>query len=373
MSDTSAADPESSPPQEPPPAAKRDPMRRAVLIVIGVALTLFGLSIVMERLTPSSSQAAVQAYIVHMAPEVGGRVVEVGVLDNARVPAGTVMFRLDPRPYQLAVAEAEARLEQVGQSLGASTAGVDSAQAKLVRERAEQVNVQAQAGRINELVQRGIYAKARADQAKAALESANANVAAAEAELKAAQEQLGPKGNNNPQLKEALAALEKARLNLAHASVSAPSDGVVTNLQLAPGEVVGAGKAALTFIDASSIWIVAAFKENSLEHMSEGDEAELVLDTIPGAVFKARVESIGWGVSQGSIDPGTGLPTIRNQNGWVREAQRFPVRLVFDGAPPKGVRYGAQANVVVYTGGNPVLNALGAAWIRVISIFTYVS
>ena len=116
MSDTPLADPDSSPPTPPPeppapaPEKKRDPMRRAVLILIGAAIVLFGLSIVMERLTPASSQATVQAYIVHMAPEVGGRVVEVGVLDNARVRSGTVLFRLDPRPYELAVTEAEARL-----------------------------------------------------------------------------------------------------------------------------------------------------------------------------------------------------------------------------------------------------------------------
>lgn len=370
MSDPDVVDPESTPP---PPAKARDPMRRAVKIILGIMAALFALSIVMERLTPSTSQAIVQAYIVRMAPEVGGRVVEVAVLDNARIYEGALLFRIDPRPYELAVSEAEARLEQVGQTLGASTADVDNAQAKLVKARAEQENVQAQAGRVNELVARGVYPKARADQAKSLLDGANANVTSAQAELTAAREELGPKGANNPQLREALAVLEKARLDLAHTSVMAPSDGVVTNLQLAPGEVVSNGKAVLTFIDASSIWVLAAYKENSLEHISEGDAAELVLDTLPGAVFKARVESVGWGVSQSSIDPNTGLPTIRNQSGWVREAQRFPVRLVFEGNWPKGIRYGAQANVVVYSGDNPVLNAVGAAWIRLIALVTYVS
>ena len=74
------------------------------------------------------------------------------------------------------------------------------------------------------------------------------------------------------------------------------------------------------------------------------------------------------------MDPATGLPTIHNQSGWVREPQRFPVRLIFDGGYPVGVRYGSQANVVIYTGeSNPVMNALGSLWIRIASVLTYVS
>jgi hypothetical protein len=85
---------------------------------------------------------------------------------------------------------------------------------------------------------------------------------------------------------------------------------------------------------------------------------EVVFDTFPGRVFPARVESVGWGVTSDSTQ-GAGLPTIRNDTGWIRVPQRFPVRVVFDEKPPRGVRHGSQANVVVYTGDNPVMNALG--------------
>jgi hypothetical protein len=138
--------------------------------------------------------------------------------------------------------------------------------------------------------------------------------------------------------------------------------------------VIGAGQAALTFIDLSTVWVSAEFKENSLEYMSTADRAELVFDSLPGAVFKAHVESIGWGVSQNSVDPNTGLPTIKNATGWVRDPQRFPVRLVVDEPPPRGsVRFGSQVNVVVYTGRNSVTNALGAVFIRLVSMLTYAS
>ena len=363
-------------PAQPAPAEtdSANPLRRTALIVVAVTILLFALSIVMERLTPLSSQAVVQAYVVRMAPEVAGRVISVDVADNTRVDAGQVLFRIDPRPFEIAVAEAQAQVEQIGQTLGASTAAVDSAQAKVVKETAELENVRAQTERIFELVKRGVYPASKAYTARAAHDAARAALTGSQADLSKAREELGPKGADNPQLKAALAALERARLNLLYTTVKAPADGLVSNLQLATGQFVGAGQAALTFIDLSTVWVSADFKENSLEYMATSDRAELVFDSLPGAVFKAHVESIGWGVSQNSVDPNTGLPTIKNATGWVRDPQRFPVRLIVDETPPRGsVRFGSQVNVVVYAGNNAVTNALGAAFIRLISILTYAS
>ena len=364
---------EAAPAEVEPAPQPANPLRRTALVVVGIALVLFALSVLMERRTPSTSQAVVQAYVVPMAPEVGGRVTEVGVLDNAFVAPGDVLFRVDPQPYAIAVTEAEARLERIGQTIGASTAAVDVAQARLVEARANRDNVREQTQRALELVERGVYARAKADEVRAALDSAEAVVDAADADLVRASEELGPAGADNPQLKEALAALERARLDLVRTTVTAPSEGVVTNLQLAVGQVVAAGQPSLTFIDASTVWIAAAFKENSLERVSAGNQAELVFDSLPGRVFDARVESVGWGVSREQTDPATGLPAVRNESGWVREPQRFPVRLVFDGERPIGLRYGSQANVVIYTGENPVMNVIGTFWIRLIAALTYVS
>src|ERR1700732_4021855 len=186
-----------------PVAADTDaanPLRRAALIVVAVTIVLFALSVVMERLTPSSAQAVVQAYVVRMAPEVAGRVIGVDVLDNARVDAEQVLFRIDPRPFELAVAEAQAQVEQIGQTLGASTAAVDSAQARVVEAGAKFENAQAQTERVLELVRRGVYPIAKADTARSLQESARAVLTASQAELAKAREELGPKGADNPQL-----------------------------------------------------------------------------------------------------------------------------------------------------------------------------
>lgn len=357
------------PPEKPAPA---NPLRRIALGVAVLIAVMFTLAIFMERRTPSTSQAVVQAYVVEMAAEVGGRVTEIAVLDNARVKAGQVLFRIDPQPYKLVVSEAEARLEETGQTLGASTASVDAAQAQLVSARAQRDNIREQTRRVNQLVERGVFAPARQDEAKASLSSAEAAVSKAQADLERARQQLGPKGNDNPQFKQALAALEKARLDLVRTEVIAPADGVITHLQLAVGQVVSAGQPALTFIDRSTVWVSAAFKENSLEHVQADDPAELVFDVLPGRVFKGRVESVGWGVAQ-QDSSNAPLPSVRNESGWVRDPQRFPVRLIVEEPHPIGPRYGSQVTVVIYTDDNPVTNALGAFMTRLGAWLNYVN
>jgi multidrug resistance efflux pump len=291
------------------------------------------------------------------------------------VKAGDVLFRIDPQPYEIALKQAEARLASVGQTIGASTAAVSSAQERLIEAEASRDNIREQANRVLQLVEKGVYAKAREDRAVKEVEVAEANVREAESEVERARQELGPQGNDNPQVREALAAVEQAKLDLVRTTVLAPSDGVITNLQLTDGEFVAVGQAALTFIDTSDAWINANFRENSLGNIKPGDPVELVLDTLPGRVFTAKVQSVGWGVSQGSIDPDTGLPKINEPVGLVRNPQRFTVKIEpkREDYVPGSVRYGSQANVIVYATDNAVVNAIGAFWIRLVAMLTYVS
>ena len=354
--------------------APSDPVRRWTLIVLGLIVILFLYSLIADRLTPYTSQATVQAFIVRMAPEVAGRVIEVNVVDNQKAKAGDVLFRIDPQPFEIALQQADAKLAGVGQAIGASTAAVSSAQERLVTAQAKRDNTREQVARIFQLVEKGVYAKARADQATAQIQSAEAGVREAEAELERAKQELGPQGTDNPQFREALAAVEKAKLDLLRTTVSAPTDGVVTNLQLTLGQFVGVGQAALTFIDARDVWINANFRENSLENIKPGAPVEVVLDVLPGRIFSGKVQSVGWGVSQGSIDPTTGLPKIGEPMGLVRNPQRFTVRVnLDDNKYVQGMRYGSQANVVVFGTDNPIVNALGAVFIRLVAVLTYVS
>ena len=161
--------------------------------------------------------------MVRMAPEVAGRVIEVNVIDNQRVTAGDVLFRIDPQPFIIALQQADAKLAGVGQSIGASTAAVSlPAQERLVTAQAKRDNTREQVARIFELVKKEVYAKARADQATAQIQSAEAGVREAEAELERAKQELGPQGADNPQFREALAAVERAKLDLLRTTVVGP-------------------------------------------------------------------------------------------------------------------------------------------------------
>ena len=347
-------------------------MRRVTLWLVALAGVVFAYSIVADRLAPSTSDAHVTAFLVRVAPEVSGRIVEVAVSDNQGVEAGAPLFRIDPQPYEIAVARAEARLASAGQGLGVNTASVQTAQARLAAATANRDNVQDQAARALELVRRGVYSEARADQANEALREADAAVAAAEAELQGARQALGPEGRDNPQIIDASEALREAQLNLLRTTVAAPGNGVITNLQATPGQFAAAGQGVMTFIDARAIWVTALMRENSLEHVRPGTAAEVVFDALPGRVFPARVESTGWGVGgTAATDAATGLPAARASGS---KPPRFPVQFVLETEElPRNLRYGSQATLVVYAGGVRLTDLIGAGWIRAVSVLTYLS
>jgi multidrug resistance efflux pump len=312
----------------PRPSRRADPLRRWTLVILVLFVALFGWTLIADRLTPYTSDASVRAFVVRIVPEVSGKVIEVAVHDNQIVRTGDLLYRIDPTPFRIAVERAEAKLAAVGQAVGASTAAVDEAQAQLVQELAQRDNVREQAARAFELVRTGVYAKSKRDQAESELGTAEAQVQRAQASLEQARQALGPKGADNPQIRDALAALEQARLDLTRTTLRAPGDGVVTNLQLNIGQFAAAGQPALTFLDARLVWLQAFVRENTLEYINPGTRAEAVLDVLPGRVLPARVESLGWGVGEGDVDPTTGLPkTHQGTGGWLASAQRFPVQL----------------------------------------------
>src|SRR6478672_9969276 len=143
--------------------APRDPVRRWTLIVLGLIVILFFYSIIADRLTPYTSQATVQAFVVRMAPEVAGRVQEVLVSDNQKVKAGDILFRIDPQTYEIALKQADARLANVGQTIGANTAAVAASQERLIEAQAKRGHVVEQSNRTLELVKKGVYSEARKD------------------------------------------------------------------------------------------------------------------------------------------------------------------------------------------------------------------
>lgn len=360
--------------EPPPPPARANVVRRVTIVVLVLAVVLFVYGLFADRLTPYTDQATVQAYIVRVAPDVSGRVNAVNVIDNQVVKAGAVLFTIDSERYEIAVESAEAQLAVAGQSVGSSTAALSVAVAGQAEAEAHLVNVQVQSGRVFDLVKRGVNSKASGDQARADLHSAIAVLNQAKAEVERARENLGPQGADNPQIRQAQTALRKARRDLADSTVRAPSNGIVTNLELAVGQFAAAGQPVMTFLDSDVIWIESELRENSLEYIRVGNHVGIALDLRPGRVYPGKVESIGWGVNNREVDPHTGLPSIKNDTGWIREPQRFVVRVRFDPEnSPRQIKLGSQADIIVYTNRSGITDAIGRFWIAVVSYFSYLN
>ena len=146
----------------------------------------------------------------------------------------------------------------------------------------------------------------------------------------------------------ALAALDLAELNLAHATVRAPVSGYVTHLRLRPGDYATAGETKVAIVDAHSFWVVGYFEETKLRHIRVGDAAQVVLMGYE-PVITGHVESIGHGIGDSNDETGgLGLPDVEPTFSWVRLAQRVPVRIHIDRLP-QGVELvaGLSASVAV--------------------------
>ncbi len=355
-------------------------VRLTTLILLAIIVLLFIWYLVADRLTPYTASARLQAFVVAVVPDVSGYVTEVPVKKNQLAQAGETLLQVETRRFELAVETAEAELELAGQDVGADTAAVATATARLSAARVALEQAQVQGARVFELEKKGTFAKARGDQARGILATAEAGVTEAQAELERAKQQLGGNEAENPRVRRALAGLEQARLDLGRTTLVAPSRGYVGGLKIDEGAYVNAGQAAMTFISADDIWVEAFMTENNLGRIKIGDKVEIAFDAFPGDIFEGKVKSIAAGVSTGKVTNLGDLATVEKTRGWLRDPQRFPVVIEttdytydFDTvlASGTGVRLNSQADVIVYTGDHFFSNLLGKMWIRLVSLLSY--
>ncbi len=343
----------------------------ALLIVASLLVYFIG-----DRLTPSTSQARIQAFVVPVAAEVAGKVRAVHIRNNDEVQPGQLLFEIHPEPYQIALDRARADLESVRGSIGGSVAGVDAARASLAAAQANHNMAERDASRLEKLYEEdaGAISVRRLETAQSTRDEARSKVHKARADLRKAQEAAGESGDGNAQLRSAVGAVGKAELDLSRTRVLAPARGVVTDLRTDVGHFAQPGAPVMTLIAMHDLWISADLTENNIGHVEPGDEVAIVLDVMPGEVLKGRVRSIGGGVGSGEKTSPGSLPTVENSRDWLRQAQRIPVAVEFDAAELprlKGVRAGGQADVLVYTGDHALMNLLGALYMRVISWTSY--
>ncbi len=298
----------------------------------------------------STDNAYIQQDKVSVSTLVGGNIVDVRVSENQPVKAGDLLFRIDPEPYRIAVAQAEAaiaaaQVNVVGLQTALSTSSVDISGA------AEDVSFYEQEyQRQAELMQRGFSTRARLQEAEHDLSDARSRVAAAQADAQKARAALATAPvapGVNPGLLAAMAQKRRAELDLARTEVRAPVAGLASQTErLQRGQMMMTGLPALTIVRSDASWVEANFKETDLENMRVGQPAELTFDAYPGLKVKGRVASIGAGTgSEFSILP------AQNANGnWVKVTQRVPVRVAIEGKPARPLIAGLSTHVRIDTG-----------------------
>ena len=376
MSENEEEKPQQEEDAESPAAKQGDPVRKWTLIVLGACVVLMFFYLVGDRITPYTTQARVHAVVVPIAAEVSGTVINVAVNSNQGVSEGDLLFEIDRNRYELAVETAEVNLQSARQATGASTASVDAAAANLASVQAGRVRSEQDAIRLRRIKEEdpGAISDRRLEQAEASLAVSISQVAAAEASLEKARQDLGETGDANSRILEAQTALAQAQLDLSRTSVFAPDDGVVTDVRVDRGNFAQAGAPLMTFLATDDIWVQADFTENNLGNIKQGDRVEIVFDSLPGKVIDGTIRTTGFGVNVDSAPLGS-LPTIENDRQWLRDAQRFSVQVDFqlpDARDRLGMRVGAQASIIVYTGESWLFNTLGWIKMRLQSVFTYV-
>ncbi|WP_336762847.1 efflux RND transporter periplasmic adaptor subunit [Asaia sp. VD9] len=305
------------------------------LLILSLAACVITGFLVLDRLhsRPRTEDAYVAANIVHLAPEVSGRIVSLPVHDNEKVKRGQILYVIDPEPYTYRVQAARAQVEGLQAQIDVQTSQVSSqvshagAEASAVTSaRARLTLAQATEGRLTPLARQGFVTREALDQARTETRSA----APLRADLAAAQAQL-----------------REAERDLRLTTVRAPCDGIVTDLNIAAGEYATTGKPVFTLVDTEIWWAIANFRETQLAGLAVGQKVRVYAMSQPGTPITGTLESLNAGVVPDEGTSANGLPKVPRTLNWVRIAQRFPVRIRLDNPPTDLMRIGATVVVVV--------------------------
>ena len=349
--------------------------------VIVITLPIVGLTaliLMLNVVAPSSHDVRVLKYVVNVVPQVRGVVMEVPAEGNEHMKRGEVLFRIDPTPYQMQVNALEAQLantqgssreleEQLSGAIAqvsAARSSIDAASARVTQANAQLELARKRVAQYRELAAKGAGNRFDLEQAETNLreaESALDGARSAESQARSAEGQalagerqirqkMGAKSNGEwAQIAQVRAQLEQARWDLQQTVAYAPANGTPTNVQLRRGAAVVPMPImpGITFIEDDFV-VTALFHQNELWAVKPGDDAEIVLETLPGEVIKAKVDSIVWANGQGQSFP---LSNIVPSTGTTAPPpQRYPVKLTVD---PKYrdvfLAAGARGDAAIYT------------------------
>jgi len=302
------------------------------IVVLAVGLALYALH--GSNTDPTSSDSSIDADVVHVAAAVGGRIIELPVVENMRVAEGSLLFQIDPLPYRLALEQAAADL-----AIARSNAAVAVDQTKSAQEDHDLAARTLE--RLRPLAANGYVPQQQLDQAQVTERNTATKLIQAQ-ESKAAAEAA---------VQARTAALGIAQRQFDDTTVRATHNGLVVGLTISTGEMVAPAQSLFTLINTDEWFAVANFRETDLGSMSVGDCVTVFSMLDRKVPIKGTVQGIGWGVvDQDRVNLPRSVPYVERSLNWVRVAQRFPVRVRLQEPPPGLMRLGASAVVEIKHG-----------------------
>ena len=332
---------------------RRQRTRWALFALLPLVLIVAGYWYVTGGQVMSTDDAYVNAEKVGISTDVSGIVQGVDVTNNQHVTAGQILYRLDPRQFQIAVDNATANLAQIASTLDAMKEDYKRMLSDAAAEQAQVDLDQTNFNRAEMLLRNGAGTQATYDQAKYTLQTDTSKLRSL---LEQAKVQLARLGGNAdtptpelPQYLQAKAQLEEAQRQLNDTVVKAPFSGIVTDVPAtAPGRYLAASTTAFFLVDTDHVWVDAQPKETELTYVRVGQSATVTVDTYPNAVWHATVQSI----SPAAAQEFALLPAQNTSGNWVKVVQRVPMRIHLDTSdktlPP--LRAGMSVEVNVDTG-----------------------
>ena len=375
---TRAAEPQAQPPLQVTRHRRgrltRALMRFVLMLVLPLAACIYGAIwwgqsaryIVTEN-------AYVKSNILAIAPEIDGKVASVAATENAAMRRGDVLFRIDARPFEIAVDAARQQLRGARTEIEAKRAeyrgGLE--ETRMAEERGRYMSREML--RQQTLIERGASTQAKLDERQHEAEMASRSIRMMSERNRKTLVELGGTldlpSDQHPKVMKAQADLDKALLDLERTTIRAPADGIASNVRLQAGEYVEAAKPAMTMVETGSTWIEANLKETQLTFLKVAQKAELVSDAYPDFRFKARVES---------LSPATGaefalLPPQNASGNWVKVVQRVPVRLYVEPQPDMpSLRSGMTVTVTIDSERDRSLRILVREFVALLGIAGFV-
>jgi multidrug efflux system membrane fusion protein len=318
--------------------------RRRIGVTVAALLGIFVLYEVVTSFVAYTADAYVQSDLVALAPQITGRIVVVHVSDNQNVAQGDLLATIDPVPFQLALDQRQAELNEAHAQLQADRDIVAAAQDAFAAATSAAAYARDTQARAAALASAQAASRADLDEANNALRRAEDALDAARTTIARAQ---STSAMHQAAQVQAAAALAFAQWQLARTRLTAPTSGTVTNLTVQVGDTAQADVPLIGIVDAHAWRIVANYKQNYIPDFAPGDSAWVWLGSEPWHLHRARIAGIARGIRRDPT-PGGLLAYVSPTTDWIRLQRRFPVTLTLVDPPADLKLYmGADATVLI--------------------------